>query len=183
MTRVRDIMRTDVFTVAPSTSVREIAQLLVREAVSGVPVVEEDGTVIGVVSASDIVRVASREPEAEIGFEPRRRPPALEHEEGDDLTGSAGFYAPDVIPEWVRPVMLGDALDDLDASAIMTPASFFVRPDLTLGELADFLVRGRIHRALVLERGRLVGIVSSFDALRALAGAGDEAAERRVAST
>lgn len=177
MTRVRDIMRTELITVSPSTSVREVAQILVRESVSGLPVVEEDGEVVGVVSASDIVRIAAREPEAEIGFE-LRRTPELEWDEGegDDLGQPGGFYVPEVIPEWVRPVLLGDALDDMDAATIMTPATFFVRPELTLRELADFLVRGRIHRALVLEHGKLVGIVTSFDALRALADARNAAA-------
>ena len=74
MTLVRDIMRDDVITVAPDTSVREIAQTLVRESIGGVPVVESDGTVVGVVSASDIVRATARDPEVELGFEVERTP-------------------------------------------------------------------------------------------------------------
>ena len=171
MTRVRDIMGENVITVSPDTSVREIAQTLVRESISGVPVVDGDGTVVGVVSANDIVRVAAREPEVELGFAARRSP-ELEFDDGDNLGHTPSFYAADLIPEWVRPVLLGDALADLDATAIMTPASFYVLSDLPLEELAEFLVRGRIHRALVLDKGKLVGIVSSFDALRALASAG-----------
>ena len=170
MTLVQDIMQESVVTVKPDTSVREIAQTLVREAIGGVPVVDDDGMVVGVVSASDIVRATARDPEVELAFEARRSP-EVELGEGDDAEETSSFYATDMIPEWVRPVLLGDALDDLDAASIMTPASFFVRPDLTLEELAEFLVRGRIHRALVLDDGSLVGIVSSFDALRALAGA------------
>lgn len=168
MTQVRDIMREDVITVQPDASVREIAQTLVREAIGGVPVVGDDGTVVGVVSASDIVRTTARDPEIEMGFEVQRTPP-LEIEEGDDEQASS-FYSPEVIPDWIRPVLLGDQLDDLDAASIMTPASFFVRPDLSLQDFAEFLVRGRIHRALVLEQGQLVGIATSFDALRALSG-------------
>ena len=68
MITVRDVMCEDVIVVSPDTSVREIAQTLVREAIGGVPVVESDGTILGVVSASDIVRVAAREPEVELGF-------------------------------------------------------------------------------------------------------------------
>jgi CBS domain-containing protein len=52
---------------------------------------------------------------------------------------------------------------------IMTPATFTVRPDATLREAARFLVRGGIHRALVLDGKQLVGIVSAFDIVRALA--------------
>lgn len=167
MTQVRDFMHGDVVTVGPDASVREVAQTLVREAIGGVPVVDADGTVVGVVSASDIVRAAARDPEVELGFEVGRTP-ALEAGETEDGEETSGFYSPEVIPEWMRPALLGDQLDGLDAASIMTPASFFVRPDLTLAEFAEFLVRGRIHRALVLERGQLVGIATSFDALRAL---------------
>jgi len=171
MTRVRDIMQSDVITVTPETSVRVIAQTLVRASIGGVPVVDHDGTVLGVVSASDIVRATARDPEVELGFEVERTPPLEADEtETEDEEQSSSFYAPDVIPEWIRPVLLGDQLDDLDAAAIMTPATFFVRPDLPISEFAEFLVRGRIHRALVLEDGQLVGIATSFDALRALSG-------------
>jgi CBS domain-containing protein len=51
----------------------------------------------------------------------------------------------------------------------MTPVSFSVAPDSTVPELCEFLVRGRIHRAVVVEEGRLVGIVTSADVLRAVA--------------
>ena len=167
MTQVRDIMHEDVITVRPDASVREIAQTLVREAIGGVPVVDDTGTVVGVVSASDIVRAAARDPEVELGFEVHRTP-ALEFDETEDGEQTSSFYSPEVIPEWIRPALAGDQLDGLDAASIMTPATFFVRPDVTLAEFAEFLVRGRIHRALVLERGQLVGIATSFDALRAL---------------
>ena len=169
MTCVRDIMCQDVITVSPSASVREIAQTLVREAIGGVPVVDDDGTVLGVVSATDIVRTTARDPEVELGFEVQRTPP-LEVDETEDGEEPSSFYAPEAIPEWIRPVLLGDQLDDLDAAAIMTPATFFVRPELPIADFAEFLVRGRIHRALVLENGQLVGIATSFDALRALTG-------------
>jgi len=179
MTRVRDIMQEKVITVGPHASVREIAQTLVRASIGGVPVVDDDGTVLGVVSASDIVRATARDPEVELGFEVARTPPLesddTEDEDGDEGSSSS-FYAPEVIPEWIRPVLLNDHLDDLDASAIMTPATFYVRPELPLAEFADFLVRGRIHRALVLEGGQLVGIATSFDALRALSGGATTAA-------
>ena len=51
----------------------------------------------------------------------------------------------------------------------MTPVAFSVGPDDSLKELAEFLVRGRIHRAVVVEGDRLRGIVSSADVLRAVA--------------
>jgi CBS domain-containing protein len=60
-------------------------------------------------------------------------------------------------------------LETTPVEEIMTAASFHIRPDASLPELARFLVRGNIHRALVLEGSRLAGIVTSMDALRAVA--------------
>jgi CBS domain-containing protein len=52
---------------------------------------------------------------------------------------------------------------------IMTPVSFSVTPETPLPELCEFLMKGRIHRAVVVEGDLLVGIVTSADVLRAVA--------------
>jgi CBS domain-containing protein len=52
--KVRDVMTTDVLTVTPGTSLKEVARLLVGHRVSGLPVVA-DGTVVGVVSEGDLL--------------------------------------------------------------------------------------------------------------------------------
>lgn len=51
---------------------------------------------------------------------------------------------------------------------IMTPVAFSVDPDESLSDLARFFRRGRVHRALVMEDGVLVGVVTPFDVLHAL---------------
>jgi two-component system response regulator NreC len=53
---------------------------------------------------------------------------------------------------------------------IMTPVAYSVGPGSTVEDAVDFLLRGRIHRALVVEDERLLGIVTPFDVLRALYG-------------
>jgi len=52
----------------------------------------------------------------------------------------------------------------------MTPAAFSVGPEDSVSLVAKFLLQGRIHRALVVEEGRLRGIVTTFDPLRAFVG-------------
>jgi predicted transcriptional regulator len=52
---------------------------------------------------------------------------------------------------------------------IMTPAIFHVREEATLQELAQYLMSAKIHRALVLQRGKLLGIVTSSDLVEAVA--------------
>jgi CBS domain-containing protein len=82
MTTVRDIMQRKVITVSPSTSVREISQTLARESIGGVPVVDDDGKVVGVVSATDIVRATAQNAEVELGFEPATPTDDLDEREG-----------------------------------------------------------------------------------------------------
>ena len=60
-------------------------------------------------------------------------------------------------------------MDQLSVSDIMTPVSFTIDGDATVTELASFLVRGKIHRALVVEGGQLAGIVTAVDVLRVVA--------------
>jgi hypothetical protein len=76
--------------------------------------------------------------------------------------------APVVGPGWDTSGQEGP-LDQLSVSDILTPVTFSVEGHATVAELADFLVRGKIHRALVQEDGRLEGIVTAMDVLRAVA--------------
>ena len=53
--RVRDVMTSNVVTVRPEASLKDVARLLIERRISGLPVVDEDGTVLGVVSEGDIL--------------------------------------------------------------------------------------------------------------------------------
>lgn len=170
MRTVRDIMQTDVIAVRESTSVRELVQILDEESISGVPVLDSTGRIRGVVSRSDVVRLAAREPEVpmseafwqEIG------------RESDDPNADPDEYF--LAPESAVMLVPGSGafeglpLEETSVDDIMTPVAFTVDPDMVIWELAQFLVQGRIHRAIVVEEGRLVGIVTAFDVLRVVAG-------------
>lgn len=132
---VAELMQRDIVTVGPETSVRELARLLRRHRISGVPVVDSDGRALGTISATDLLWLSDRvAPHALLG----------------------------------RPVW-----EDLEALAVrhvMTPDAFGVPPTATLPELLRFFTRTGVHRALVLEEGRVVGIVSVSDLLDLIAG-------------
>ena len=64
---------------------------------------------------------------------------------------------------------LGSALENLTVSAFMTPAAFVVGPDMPVAEVARQLHDTGIRTAFVVDRGRLSGVVSAFDILRAVA--------------
>jgi CBS domain-containing protein len=59
MLAVRDIMQTDVVTVSTDTTARYLARLLADEEISGVPVIDASGALAGVVSSTDLVRLAA----------------------------------------------------------------------------------------------------------------------------
>ena len=177
MLTVRDIMQKDVVTVAPDTTARFLAKLLADEEITGVPVVDSRDALVGVVSSTDLVRLAADESDIEVRavavereVDPVLDPETVEEDvpEGDPygffLPEDSPFTSPRVLEQWPD-----SEFDSVLVKDIMTPVSFSVEPDTSVPELCEFLVRGRIHRAIVVDRGRLVGIVTSADVLRAVA--------------
>ena len=175
MLTVRDIMKTHLVTARPDTSVRQLARLLADEEISGAPVVDGNGALLGVVSATDVVRLAAEDTDIHVAETTLRRehvtirdPDDPEEPELDPL----GFFLPEDSPfsgeDFLNQFTESD-LDSVSVGDIMTPVAFSVGPRTTLRELAQFLVRGRIHRALVVDGESLVGIVTSGDVLQAVA--------------
>lgn len=159
---VRDIMNTDVVTVSPETDVRDLVQLLAQHRISGVPVVGREGELMGVVSATDVVALAA------YGGDAARGPGSWDNDEGALDEESASYWRTTDAPlEFVMASATN--VPEYQVGDIMTPAVFSVPPTASLPELARFLLRGRIHRALVVDAGELVGIVSAFDVLGAVA--------------
>jgi CBS domain-containing protein len=125
---VRDVMKTDVVAVVPEMTVRELIQLLLEEQITGAPVLGPTGKVLGVVSSTDVLRLAAR-------------------------------------------CRLVPGLGDAPVGEIMTPVAFTIHPEESLADLAHFFRCGRVHRALVMEDGVLLGVVTPYDAIQALLGA------------
>lgn len=178
---VGEIMETEVVTVRPRDPVKRLVRILSDRGVTGVPVVDDDGVAVGVVSATDVVRLAA---ETAGGAVPRPAgAPAEEGEQAEEEAGESAetevvrhgyFRVPDGpllhYPLSLPAMTTAAKLEGTPVREIMMPATFSVRKDTTVPELARFLLKGEIHRALVLEGGRLAGIVTAFDVLRAVAG-------------
>jgi len=144
--KVRDVMTTRLVTVEPSTPVHAVASLMLTRRISGVPVVDAERRVLGVVSEGDLMR---RE---ESGTAGGSRSWWLR------LFGSEERGARDYIKS-----------HGATAADVMTRDVITIRPDDDIAEVARLLERKHIKRAPVLEDGRLVGIVSRADLLRGLA--------------
>ena len=174
---VRNIMQTEVVTADPEMSVYDLSKLFAEYDITGAPVVDVEGEVLGVVSMTDVIRLAADETDIRIAPRPfvtaGAELPEAEAEADEEEDVLYYFQNMDYSPgagagpasDWASE----SDLDRYDVRSIMTPANFHVVPDATLGELAGFLLRGRIHRALVMEEDRLVGIVTTVDVLRAVA--------------
>ncbi len=144
-----DVMTRNVITVAPGTTVQSLAGLLSERGISGVPVVDDAGQLAGVVSEGDLLR------RTEIGTDQPgsvRRSWWLE----DFATARAREY----VKSHGRTV--GD---------IMTRDVVAVTEDTDLGEIARLLETNRIKRVPVLRDGKVVGIVSRSNLVRALSAA------------
>jgi CBS domain-containing protein len=139
--KVQDIMRRDVITVRPETPLKEVARLLVEHRISGVPVVDAEGRVLGVVSEADLV-VKERGTEGE-------RPRLL-----DALLG--GNRAKAVLGK-VEARTAGDA---------MTTPAVTIEPGAPVRAAAARMVERQVNRLPVVEDGRLVGIVTRADIVR-----------------
>ena len=143
----RDVMTKAVVSVHPDTSVREIARLLLDKGISAVSVIDNNGTLIGMVSEGDLIRPdqAAREARREWWLEILA--------EGEQL--SPEFLA------WLNSQKLA-------ARAIMSAPVITVSEGTEVGEIARLLVAHRIKRVPVVRDGHLVGIVAREDLLRTL---------------
>ena len=143
--KARDIMSTKVVTVSPSTSVRDVAGLMVEKHVSGLPVLNDNGTLVGMVSEGDLLR------RPEIGTEKHRR-------------RWVSFFSG--VDSQAREFTKSHALR---ASDVMTEQVIHVSEETPLGDVVALMEKHNIKRLPVLSDGELVGIVSRADLLRALA--------------
>jgi CBS domain-containing protein len=140
-----DVMIREVVTIGPDTPVLQIVQLLLSRGISGVPVVDEDGGLVGVVSEGDLLR------RVEIGTEKHRGSWRA------FFTGTATLAE-----EYVRS--RGTVARD-----IMTHEVVSVTRATPLGDIAELMESRHIKRVPVLEDGKLVGLVSRSNLLRAFA--------------
>ncbi len=144
----RDIMSKTVVSVYPDTSTREIARLLLDKGISAVPVVDNNGAAIGIVSESDLIRPdrAAREAWRQSWLEV--------FAEGEPL-------APELLA-WLQS-------QSHTARVVMSAPVVTVSEDTEVSEIARVLHAHQIKRVPVVRDGRVTGIVARDDLVRVLA--------------
>lgn len=153
---VRDVMTRDVIALRPGDSLREAVAVFARNGISGAPVVDGSGRVVGIITEMDILR------RLEIGSM-ELGPPATP---AGKAAGAGGKG------RGLRFKTLLESLEGagkLTVSRLMTSSVVSARPDEPVQEKAALMVHRRIRRLPVVDgRGRLVGILSRKDLLRML---------------
>lgn len=140
----RDLMTPDVVTVPPETPVMAMARLLADRGISAVPVVDPQGKVLGIVTEADLIRrLAGEEDKPSSWFGSLFADPASQAERYARTHG-------------------------VTAKDLMTEKVVSVAPDTTAAHIAQMMEQQNIRRVIVVEEGKLKGIVSRADLLRAL---------------
>ena len=152
----RDVMQTALVTVRPDETLADLESLLLRERISGVPVLD-GGQLVGLVSRSDVVRALSiqrtlAEVQLETFQEAETASTAPEVEAR--LAERERDQAAETVARRLATLRVRDA---------MVHAVISVRADAPLRDVARALVGPRAHRVVVLEGQRLAGIITSLD--------------------
>ena len=142
--KARDIMSTNLAVVPPETPVAAVAELLAERGISGVPVVDEDGAPLGIVTESDLIQRLAERPRG-------------------TLEWFLGMFG-DSTPQIVR----FEKAHGKTARDVMTAPLHAVSEETPVAEIARLMDTNRVRRVPVVKEGRLVGIVSRADLLRAL---------------
>jgi CBS domain-containing protein len=137
---VEDIMTREVVTVPPGATLKQAAHLLVAHRISGLPVVDNHGHALGVVSEADVLPKEAGEPPA---------PPPLAWLVGFDV---------EVDRSKLEARLVGEA---------MSSPALTIEADQAVGRAARLMIEKDINRLPVVEGGELVGIVTRADLVRA----------------
>lgn len=173
---VRDLMSTDIVTVAPDLSLRSVAELFAARHLGGAPVMA-GSRVVGVISMSDILAFEASTPDAAAAMRERadrERGASEEWRERDDPPSA--FFTDlwmdedaDVLrcveatgsPEW-------DPLAEHTVADAMSRWVVSVAPETSVVTAARLMINSRIHRVVVLDGDRLCGVLSTLDLTRAV---------------
>jgi CBS domain-containing protein len=141
--RAHQIMTRSVVTIAPDATIVEAANTMLRHHVSGLPVVDAEGALVGIVSQGDFIR------RSEIGTQRKR---------GRWLKALLGDSAVEYVQEHGRRV-----------SDVMTSDPITVTEDATLEDIVSAMETNGVKRLPVMKGDRLVGIVSRANLMQAVA--------------
>ena len=148
-----DIMSRDVFCVDKSADLRDLAKLFLAKKIHGAPVVDGRGDLCGVISQTDLL--------------------FYQLSRDDELAVPSDFYSNTKVEG--RSLTTGFQIEDVNTATVeevMTPVVHSVTPQTSVDSIARMMTRRHIHRVIVREGRKAVGIISALDILRVVGGGG-----------
>ncbi len=149
----RDVMTPTVVTVGDHLTAQEVAKFLIEREISGAPVIDERGRLVGVISITDIARMTAESLDVFVG------------------QPSSDFYRPDAD----EPPTLEDLGQryveehGVPIRDVMSPVVHAVGEATAVAEVARVMLSGHLHRVLVTRGADAVGIITTMDLLKVLA--------------
>lgn len=147
MLKVRDIMTADVVSVKKETTIRDLAELFTTRRVGSVPVVDQNGDIIGIVTESDLIE----------------QDKSLHIPTVISLFDWVLYLESDKKFEKELQKMTGQTVGDIYVETVET-----VTPDTPVNVVADIMSSKKLHAVPVVDGRRLVGIVSRIDLIRTM---------------
>lgn len=147
MQTAKDIMTRDVITVTPDTDITQATKILLERRINGLPVVDKNQRLVGIVCQSDMIAQQQRIP----------LPSLFTLLDGYITLTSAKQFEKEV--QKIAATLVAQA---------MTADPVTVKPDTSLEEIAHLMVGKKLHTLPVVDKGKLVGIVGKEDMLRTL---------------
>ncbi len=147
MAKAADVMTRDVITVGPQTTLRDLAKILSEKGINGVPVVDKDGKVIGVICESDLVK------------------------QNSPIHIPTMFVILDSLIPLDNPWRLQKEFERLAATTvgeIYSHPAVTVSPDTDLSEVARIMSDEKYYTLPVVDGGKLVGVLGKADVIRSL---------------
>jgi CBS domain-containing protein len=133
--KVREIMQTELVKINKGATYKEVAKMLKDSGVSGAPVVDEDNTLIGIVSEKDLFRLLF--PDYREFYENPETYVTFEEKEKEIMT-----------------------IQDMKVEDFMSRDLTFVYPDDPVLKAAALIISHSIHRLPVVEQGKVIGVVT-----------------------
>lgn len=147
MLTAKDIMTTDIVTVSPETDVSQAARLLLEKHINGIPVVDSDQRVVGILCQSDLIAQQKK-----ISL------PSL----FTLLDGFISFSSTKNLDNEFKKIAA------IKVSGAMTANPVTVSPDTTIEEIATLMVNHGFHTVPVVQNNRLVGVIGKEDVLKTI---------------
>ncbi len=151
-----DIMQRDLIVARPADSLREALDLMAENHVTGLPVVNTDSHCVGVISATDILNYEQEQVD-------------LVSDSDDDTAQQFNMET----QRWESVRVSAFALEeygDVHVEEVMSPGIVSVARDTPLAEVAETMLKNKVHRVLVMDdRQHLYGIISATDFVRLFA--------------